>query len=139
MNSNNSGPAQVETERRGQAVYAYLLQARDGHDSNQTRERMASRGLDGEVLDEAVQTARRVAELASEGDRRGATDLAAHAAQHLAAQVRSEAAQLSREQVADRVRGGRTGRAARAAAAASAAAPVVPATRPTPRRTLPRK
>src|SRR5690606_12504561 len=119
MNS-NSDPAQVENERRGQAVYAYLLQARDGHDPPQTRDRMASRGLSGKALDEAVQTARRVAELASEGDRQRATDLAAHAAQHLAAKVRPEAAQLSRKQVADRVRGGRTGRAARAAAAASA-------------------
>ncbi len=138
MNS-NSDPARVETERRGQAVYAYLLQARDGHDPRETRDRMASRGLRGKVLDEATDTARRVAELASEGDRRGATDLAAHAAQHLAAQVRPEAAQLSREQVADRVRGGRTGRAARAAAAASGDPVRVPAVRPTPRRTLPRK
>ncbi|MFV2195997.1 hypothetical protein [Nocardiopsis sp. LOL_012] len=138
MSSND--PAQVQTERRGQAVYAYLLQARDGHDPSQTRDRMASRGLDGKVLDEATDTARRVAELAAGGDRRAATDLAASAAEQLAAQVQPEAERLSREQVADRVRGGRTGRAARAAAAASGDQVTVQAVRPPGgRRTLPRK
>ena len=113
MTSNND--AEYRKTLSGKIQNA-LLNARQHGGLERAEAVLSSRavGLEGELLDEAVQTAGRVAELAREGDHRGATDLAFGTATQLADKAEApEAPQLTRDEVLRRVRGHRPSRVAR--------------------------
>lgn len=90
-----------------------LLNARQ-HGGLERAEATLANHLSGELLHEATETAARVAEMAADGDWRGASDLAHGAATGLADRATApEAPQLSRAEGLRRVRGHRPSRVAR--------------------------
>lgn len=123
MNSNNADE-QYRRTLSGK-IQNTLLNARQ-HGGLERAEATLASHLEGELLHEATETAARVAEMAREGDWRGASALAHGAATGLADRARApETEQLSRAEIAERVQTSRGTAAARRAMAEREAARTV--------------